>query len=443
MRKIHKLEPPVQAVKPKLKVAAYARVSTESERLMHSLSAQVSFYSKLIQKNPEWEYAGVYADAGVSGTGTAKRTEFQRLLADCEAGKIDVILCKSISRFARNTVDLLETVRHLKDLGIEVKFEKERISSLSGDGELMLSILASFAQEESRNISENIKWALRKKFSEGKQNGSRRFYGYRWDGEKYVVVPEEAEIVRLIFDNYISGLPLQATVRQLKAKGIKTLQGHSFTGTQLTYILQNERYCGDMLLQKRFVSSAGKEKLNTGELPKYYVRDCHEAIIDRGVFQWVQEEMQRRRTEGVTAYPGIKTYCFTGKIFCGECGGTYHRGTHYCTVLPPRIYWTCRAKKTKGFSCASRNLPDEALKKAVARALGLPAFDEGVFNEQVDRLVTTAPRDVIVHFRDGREVREPVIMEGHQKFYPPEVKAYRAEQRRLKKERQDAECQGQ
>lgn len=203
MRKITKIES-TKIELPKLKrVAAYARVSVEKERTMHSFSAQVSFYNNLIQKNPEWEYVGVYADLGISGTGTKKRSEFNRLIDDCEKGKIDIILTKSISRFARNTVDLLKTVRYLKDLGIEVRFEKENINSLSGDGELMLSILASFAQEESISISNNIKWSTRKRFQKGIPNGKFYIYGYRWSDDHLVVEPKEAEIVKLIYSNYM------------------------------------------------------------------------------------------------------------------------------------------------------------------------------------------------------------------------------------------------
>ena len=169
MRKITKLEPTAPILTPKKRVAAYARVSMETERLQHSLSAQISYYNDKIQKNPDWLFAGVYADNGISGSGTEKRDDFNRLLADCDAGKIDIVLTKSISRFARNTVDLLETVRHLKEIGVEVWFERENIHSLDGDGELMLSILASFAQEESRSISENVKWGTRKRFEQGIQ----------------------------------------------------------------------------------------------------------------------------------------------------------------------------------------------------------------------------------------------------------------------------------
>lgn len=195
MRKIIQITPSMPQLQRKKRVAAYARVSMDSERLMHSLSAQVSYYSELIQKNPEWIYAGVYADEGITGTLKSKRNEFKRMLEDCENGKIDIILVKSISRFARNTVDLLDTVRHLKGLGIEVRFEKENINSLSSDGELMLSILASFAQEESRSISDNVKWGTRKRFEKGIPNGRTRVFGYRWADDILVVEPDEVEIV--------------------------------------------------------------------------------------------------------------------------------------------------------------------------------------------------------------------------------------------------------
>lgn len=309
----------------------------------------------------------------------------------------------------------------------------------------MLTLLASFAQEESRSISENVKWAIRKGFEKGKQNGNRRIYGYEWDGEKYVIVPEEAENVRLMFENYVNGIPLEDTVRQLKEMGVRTLRGYEFTSVQITYILQNERYCGDKLLQKRFVEDhiSHKEKMNEGELPMYYIEDCHEAIVDRSTFRWVQEEIKRRRAEGHTAQPGIKTYCFTNKIFCGECGRTYARATNHYKVMPPCVYWTCKTKKAKGESCRSKNLPEEALKKAIAKAMGLPEFDEAAFMEQVEKIVSVEPRDIILHFHDGRTVRKPVIMKGYKKdHYPPEVLAYRAEQRRLKKLRKEAEGSG-
>ena len=272
MAKISRVEPVVLALKKRKRVAAYARVSVESEKMNHSLSAQVSYYSSLIQKNPEWEYAGVYADDFVSGTGTAKRDEFNRMLADCEAGKIDIVLVKSISRFARNTVDLLETVRHLKDIGVEVRFEREHISSFSGDGELMLTILASFAQEESRSISDNVKWGIRKRMAEGIPNGHFRILGYRWEGDELVIVPEEAAIVRRIFQNFLDGKSRLETERELEAEGIRSINGCVMRDSNIKQILTNITYTGNMLLQKEFIADpiSKQKRKNRGELPQYY-----------------------------------------------------------------------------------------------------------------------------------------------------------------------------
>jgi site-specific DNA recombinase len=241
-----KMEPP-----RKRKVAAYARISIEKGRTPHSLSAQISYYSKFIQGNADWEYAGVYADKAVSGL-TTDRPEFQRMLSDARDGKIDIILTKSISRFARNTVDLLETVRELKDLGIEVRFQKEKIHTLSEDGELMLSLLASFAQEESRSISENVKWGIRKNFQKGIGN-SFHIYGYRWTGKEFVIVEEEAKIVRLIYDNYLKGISAEKTEKQLEEMGVKSYTGGHFGNNSIRQILKQERYTGNTLFQKTHI----------------------------------------------------------------------------------------------------------------------------------------------------------------------------------------------
>lgn len=245
MKKIRRIEPKKPVVQERKKVAAYARVSRGTERLVHSVSAQASYYSALIQRNPEWEYAGVYADTGISGTDTSKRCEFLRMLADCEAGKIDIIMTKSVSRFARNTVDLLETVRHLNSLGIEVRFEKENIHSLSEAGELMLTLLASFAQEESRSISENVKWGVRKRFRSGEiGTANKRILGYRYDDElrKYVIIPEEAEAVRRMFRMYIDGVSLREIGERMNKAGIRTTLGNDFGKASVRQLIFNEVY---------------------------------------------------------------------------------------------------------------------------------------------------------------------------------------------------------
>ena len=247
----------------------------------------------MIQKNPDWEYAGVYADDFISGTNTVKRDEFKRMLADCEAGKIDIILTKSISRFARNTVDLLETVRHLKDLGVEVRFEKERIRSMDGDGELMLTILASFAQEESRSISDNVKWGIRKRMQNGIPNGHFRIYGYRWEGDELVIVPEEAEVVKRIFRNFLDGKSRLETERELADEGITTRDGCRWGDSNIKVVLTNVTYTGNLLLQKEFISDPiSKQRKRTRELPQYYVEDTHPAIIDKALLTLCRRRWQ-------------------------------------------------------------------------------------------------------------------------------------------------------
>lgn len=345
MKKISRIEPVRPALTKRKKVAAYARVSRNTERLINSVSAQISYYSSLIQNNSEWDYAGIYTDCGISGTSITNRDGFTRMLNDCEAGKIDIILCKSISRFARNTVDLLETVRHLKELGIEVQFEKEHISSLSEDGELMLSLLASFAQEESRSISENCKWGIRKRFQTGEISiANKHILGYQYDEEqkKYIIIPEEAKAVRLMFQMYIDGVSLRNIAENINHTGIRSVLGNKFQEASVRSLIFNEVYAGDIRRQKYFISDPVTKikRINTGELPQYYIADCHEAIIDRETYAKVQAEMERRASLVNPTYP------FTGKIKCAVCGNNFTRqkrvikGNSY-------IYWICRSKKKK------------------------------------------------------------------------------------------------
>ncbi len=390
MRKISRVEPVLPAMPKRKKVAAYARVSRDTERLAHSLSAQVSYYSTLIQGNPEWEYAGVYADFAVSGTGTGHRDEFLQMVSDCEAGKIDIVLTKSISRFARNTVDLLETVRHLKGLGIEVRFEKEHINSMSGDGELMLSILASFAQEESRSISENSKWGIRKRYQSGEIGAkNKRVFGYSHDGETYVIVPDEAEIVKLIFERFTAGVPLGEIKHELNEMGATSCRGYGFSYGQINYILRNEIYIGDRKYQKCFVEDPiRKNKVpNRGQLPQYYIEGDHAPIISREVFEKAQAEIERR---AVTINP---TYCFTGRIKCGICGMRYTRrkGT---TRGRDYVSWFCRAKKEVGMSCTSENFNEDELERICAETLGMDEFDGEAFTGSVREMTVLANGDI-------------------------------------------------
>ena len=404
MPNLRRIEAAVPAIREKKKVAAYARVSMQSERMLHSLSAQVSYYSGLIQKNG----LGIcrrYADDFISGTNTVKRDEFKRMLADCEAGKIDIILTKSISRFARNTVDLLETVRHLKDLGVEVRFEKERIRSMDGDGELMLTILASFAQEESRSISDNVKWGIRKRMQNGIPNGHFRIYGYRWEGDELVIVPEEAEIVKRIFQNFLDGKSRLETERELAAEGITTRDGCRWVDSNIKVVLTNVTYTGNLLLQKEFISDpiSKQRKKNRGELPRYYVEDTHPAIIDKATFDFVQEEMARRRELGALANKSLNTSCFTGKIKCPYCGQSY---MHNKRVKNGNVqeYWNCGSKKKKkvGDGCpVGGTINHKNMVKVCTEVLGLDEFDETAFLEKVDRIEVPQKYTLDFHMIDA------------------------------------------
>lgn len=431
MRKLSKVERSMPILPKKIKVAAYARVSEEKGRALNSLSAQVSFYNNLIQKNPEWDYVGVYTDGGITGTSTESRDAFQRMIADCKAGKIDIILTKSISRFARNTVDLLETVRYLKGLGIEVRFEKEHINSLSGDGELMLSILASFAQEESRSISENVKWAIRKDFEKGKTN-SFCIYGYRWTGTEFVIVPEEAEIIRLIFDNFIKGMSAEETEKQLEEMDIKSYTGAHFSNTTIRAILRQEKYTGNMLLQKTFIENhiTHKTRINRGQLPMYYAENTHPAIIDKNLFDTVQSEIAHRRKLGVFANKSINTTCFTSKIKCGICDKSYRRSGKRQRKDLSEVYYTliCRTKSEKGLKvCDAKSIPENILKNICAEILGIDKFNEDIFAEQIEWIVVRHPNELLFHFYDSRVVSKHWKSSAKNDWWTPQRRTEKAE----------------
>lgn len=399
---IQKIEPKKVTIQRKLKVAAYARVSMDTDRLRHSLSAQISYYNNLIQKNPLWEFVEVYADLGISGTSTKKRDEFNRMIKDAENGKIDIILTKSIQRFARNTLDLLETVRHLKDLGVEVRFEKENINSLSGDGELMLSILASFAQEESRSISNNVKWRIIKNFEKGIPNGKFDIYGYRWENEKLVIVPEEAEVVKLIYANYLKGISAEKTANQLDEMGVLTKKGGKFPASTIRAILRNIHYTGNLLLQKEYSADpiSKKKKINKGELPQYFVENTHEAIISMDVFRQVEAEIMRRREEGVFANPAINTTVFTSKIKCPYCQKNFNRSTRK-KIHGGEKFWLCANRRSHKSSCGTGDLNENILKEQVCEVLEIDEFDEEIFKEKVSHIDVIKKEKLIFHLKDG------------------------------------------
>ena len=419
--KITRIEPTVATLKPKKKVAAYARVSVESDRLNHSLSAQVSYYSKLIQNNPEWIYAGVYADSGISGGGISRRAEFKRMVEDCGAGKIDIVLCKSISRFARNTVDLLETVRHLKSLGIDVWFEKENIQSLSADGELMLGILAGFAEEESRSQSDNAKWSIQKKFERGEQWHAAA-YGYRWDGKSFVICEEEAEAIRVIYDNFLKGIPLSQTSRWLQK------HGHASSVPFIRYALRNMVYAGDVLLQRYITENPRTHKIieNKGQLPRYYITDNHPAIIDRKTFEKVQAKIRDSYDFNPAAHRIVKPSCFSAKIICGKCGAHFVKGATRTNGHDGlQEHWYCYDKIRKR-TCDARNIRGYRLREASCEVLGLTEFDETVFARTVEKILTTDTDVLEFHFYDGtvKTARIHYFDQAEKKYTDPHKKPF-------------------
>ncbi len=354
-----------------LRVAAYCRVSTDHEEQQSSFENQVDYYTKLIARKTEYELAGIYADEGITATNTRKRDGFNRMMADCDAGKIDLIITKSISRFARNTQDCLKYTRHLKELGVNVIFEKENISTMDSSGELLFTILSSLAQEESRNISENCKWAIRHNFKKGKPTiNIKRFTGYdRDENGKLVINKEQAAIVRRIYTLFEEGFGYMSIGKILSEEGIKGLFAEGWHSGTIRHMLENEKYCGDLLMQKYYVEDYLTKKLkkNKGERDMYFVADDHEAIIPKDEWNAVQMEIKRRyeymEEANVHCY-GPDGSPFTVRVLCGQCGEIYRRNKR-CNK--EYIYWICANKRFKK-GCKAENINEDTLYKVFQMA---------------------------------------------------------------------------
>ena len=352
------------------RTAAYARVSTDSDEQFTSYEAQIDYYTRFIQEHSDWEFIRVYTDEGITGTNTKKRDGFNQMIADALAGKIDLIVTKSVSRFARNTVDSLVTVRKLKERGIEIFFEKENIWTLDSKGELLITIMSSLAQEESRSISENVTWGQRKRFADGKVSMSyKNFLGYeKGEDGKPVINEKEAAIVRLIFRLYLDGKTPAGICRQLEAEGVPTPSGkQKWSQTTVNSILRNEKYKGDALLQKKFTVDflTKKMKPNEGEVPQYYVEGSHAAIICPEEFDRVQAEIARRKTLG-RSYSGSSV--FSSKLVCADCGGYYGPKVWHSTDKYRRIIWRCNAKFDGKHKCDTPHLMEDEIKTMFLKA---------------------------------------------------------------------------
>ena len=375
------------------RVAAYCRVSTDSEEQLTSYQNQMRVYTEMIAANKEWEFAGLYADEGISGTRADKRPEFQRMIRDCQNGKIDYIITKSVSRFARNTVECLEYVRSLKAQGIGIFFEEQNIDTLKNESELYLVIYAGFAQSESESISKHITWTYRKKFEEGKVSFQyKNFLGYRKGADSQPeIVPEEAAIVERIYEMFLAGQPVKVIAQTLQAEKIEILgKNLSFSKNMIMNILRNEKYCGDCILQKTVtVDCISKtRKANQGEAPMYIVENNHPAIISREVFNRVQEELIRRQAlraksdkTSITATGKYSKYALTEVLQCAECGSRYRRVT-WTAHGRKKIVWRCISRLDYGTKhCKdSITVEEEALHGAVVRALNrFHAEDESTY----------------------------------------------------------------
>ena len=383
--------------KKNLRVAAYCRVSTNSEEQLNSYENQKAYYTEKIMTNPDWTMVDVFADEGKTGTSACKRKDFLRMIRQCRQGKIDMILAKSVSRFARNTVDTLNYTRELRSLGIPVIFEEQNINSIHPESEFLITIHGAFAQSESEDTSSRVRWGIQQSMRTGKANIQfKTLLGYKKgsDGEM-VIVPEQAETVKLIYEMYLSGKTLRSIKESLEARGLRNAAGTTeWTTSNLRTILSDEKYCGDVLRQKTFIRDCISKQVikNTGQRPKYLIQNHHDAIIPREQFDAVQFEMARRRVQTDRSRKSVPTgagkysgkYALSGLLFCGECGTAYRR-----------VVWTQHGEKRAVWRCTSRldygkkyckdspTLDEEPLQQAVLVAINASMSDHGVLTAQL------------------------------------------------------------
>ena len=353
----------------KRRVAGYARVSTDSEEQATSYDAQVDYYTKYINANAMWQFAGMYTDEGITATNTNHRDGFNQMVDDALAGKIDLIITKSISRFARNTVDSLTTVRKLKEKGVEIYFEKENIWTLDAKGELLITIMSSLAQEESRSISENTTWGKRKSFADGKASvGFKTFLGYdRGPNGEFVINEKQAVTVRYIYKRFLEGFTPYHIAKELTDMGVKTPAGKDkWHPSSVMSILQNEKYKGDALLQKTFTKDFLTHKMvvNNGEVPQYYVEGHHEGIVTADQYEQVQAEFLRRK--GMQKYSGVGL--FSSIIKCGECGSWYGAKVWHSNDKYRKVIYRCNNKYADGCKCKTPHINEDELKELFIKA---------------------------------------------------------------------------
>lgn len=425
----------------KKRVAAYARVSSDKDDALHSLSAQISYFNGLISSHTDWELVEIFADEGITGT-KENRPGFQRMLTACREGKVDIVLAKSITRFARNTVILLSTVRELKQLGVDVQFEEEHLHTLSAQGELLLTILAAHAQEQSRSASENQKWRIHKKYEKGEPvNGNA--LGYRLVDGTFWIDEEEEQTVLRIFSMYLSGMGRTAIAKKLNEEGVPTRLNKSiWYPSSIRTILTNEKYQGDLRLQKKYVIDHLSKKMvtNHGERPMYEVKDAHDAIIDRETFSAVQDDIARRSSQQHDTTHKPK-YPFTGLIKCGLCQHPYRRrfsnaGTKYAVPV-----WFCDYAMTFGKNeCSAQQIPEDILADKTCEVLGLKELDERILRDKVAEIIIPGRFVLIYRLTDGTEKQVEWKHHSRREAWTPEMKARASEQMKKRWKEEKKKC---
>jgi DNA invertase Pin-like site-specific DNA recombinase len=381
MKKITKIDTVVQVKPAKLKVAAYARVSTSSEEQLLSLENQKLHYEQRILANSNWEFVEMYFDEGISGTKIDKRNGLKRLLQDCETGKVDFILTKSISRFSRNALDCLEIVRRLIDLNIFIEFEKENINTQTMDGELMLSILSSLAESESRSLSQNTKWGIEKRFQNGTYKIGYPPFGYDWLDGAMVINKEQAVVVKDIFADILKGTSTGDIAEKLNQQGVTTKRRKTWHGTTIRGIIKNEKYIGDALFGKTFTDDSFKRKVNRGDKNQYFMEGHHSAIIDKETFEQAQQMLvQNAKSKNIVQEDDKyqNRYSFSGILKCGECGGTFKRRIQTKNKNEKYVAWACTTHLKDKHSCSMKFIKDEQIKLAF-----ITMMNKLVFSHQI------------------------------------------------------------
>lgn len=427
MREIKDVTPQMATELKRLRVCAYARVSSGKDAMLHSLSAQVSYYQKYIASHIDWVFCGIYADEAFTGTKEV-RPQFQKMLEECRKGNIDLIITKSISRFARNTITLLQTVRELKAMGVDVYFEEQNIHTLSADGELMLSILASYAQEESLSASENQKWRIRKSFEAGKINAAfPKLFGYRVVKGKITIDEETAPIVREIFSQFANGASLAEIAHWLTDNGVPCIIKGAWSSKKVKLILSNEKYSGNALLQKTFRNNHLEKRkiVNRGHLPQYFVEDTHPAIVDMVTYQIVKERLQEASDYFTPTTPQSESP-FSKKMVCGYCGAYVKRAKNNA-----RTVWNCHRYLEDGKAgCdGAKQIRNDILEEICCEVFGWESLDEEFIRKNVVKIKVFAHK-LTFEMADGTSIEKEWKNKSRSASWTPEMRE-RARQRAL------------